>query len=223
MRADAGRFARKPERGDEAEPKKRRARDKEQGRAANDAYWTPIRCAVACVAAVATELSRLGMEAPPARFLEPCVGGGGWIVGVRRAWPTTLVDRIDIEPNAPGMAFDLKPDERAYVANYRHLVIPQRRYTVTGGNPPYSGDLTGWFDLSLASSPVVFYLLRSTALGSQKRSSWWAAHPPAVIWTLVGRPHWGGPGARKETDQADSNLVLWVEGHTDTRHRWLRW
>jgi hypothetical protein len=184
-----------------------------------DAYWTPQACAVACCEAIRDAAGPAGWlpEIAPAHVLEPSVGGGAWVLAVRQVWPAAVVHAVDIDPEAPGLALT----DRTKVGDFLALDLKRRDMIV--GNCPYGGDIVGWFDRSLALAPVVAYLLRSTALGSIERSGWWAAHPPATIWTLAPRPRWQGPGGRAESDTCDSVLVLWVAGFSDTRHRWLRW
>lgn len=183
-------------------------------RAPLDAYWTPDACALACVRAVDAHLGRaIGSRG----VLEPSVGGGAWVRAVREVWPASVVHAVDVDPNAPG----LELADRTKVGDFLTLDLKPRDVVI--GNPPYSGHFLGWLDRSLELAPVVAYVLRSTALGSKLRAGWWAAHPPAVIWTLSPRPRWEGPGARPESDTCDSVLVLWDREDTDTRHRWLPW
>lgn len=191
-----------------------------------DAYWTPRACAVACCQAIVdAELDFL-----PAlqlrRVLEPAVGGGSFARAAQEVFGAR-VHRLDIDPLAPGLHLLRKLDEAALVGDFMN---PGALWTeMVGpldaviGNRPYAGGAVAWLERSLSLAPVVAYLERSTILGSRDRAPWWLAHPPACVWTLSPRPRWQGPGGRDESDMCDSVLVLWVEGQTDTRHRWLPW
>lgn len=182
-----------------------------------DAYWTPFACALACCQAIVdAELDCLP-PITPVHVLEPAVGGGSWVRAVRQVWPEAITHAVDLDPESPG----LRMADRQRVGDFLELRLDRRDMVI--GNPPYGGDITRWLDRSLELAPVVAYLLRSTVLGSSDRAPWWLAHPPAVVWTLSPRPRWQGPGRRPESDTCDSVLVLWVEGQTDTRHRWLPW
>lgn len=182
-------------------------------RAENDAYWTPLACARACVGVL--EQTVLDHKA----VLEPAVGGGAWARALRTSGVQCDIHVIDIDPAAPGLTGPYH--DYAHVADFMAEVF--RGVDVILGNPPYSGDLLAWLDRSLQIAPVVGYLLRSTVLGSRERVAWWQQHPPAYVYTLVPRPKWEGPGARETTDTTDSVFVLWLRGHTDTRLRWLEW
>lgn len=184
-----------------------------------DAYWTPRAAAVACLEAIVDAGGPVGWLPPidPRRVLEPAVGGGSWVLAAREVWPRAQVAALDLDPTAPGL--DLA--DESWVADFLSTDTP--RVDAIVGNPPYAGDIVAWFDRSLELAPVVAYLLRSTVLGSLERSTWWAAHRPAGVWTLAPRPRWQGPGGRQESDTCDSVLVVWVAGLDDTRHRWLRW
>ncbi|HYF26545.1 MAG TPA: hypothetical protein VD931_12470 [Baekduia sp.] len=206
-----------------------------------DRYYTPVPCTTACLRAIDEFLGELGIDAP-ARWLEPSVGAGGWLPASRLVWPWADVDRVDIDPAALGLSADLRPTEAAYACDFTLGDIgpagDEDWYDAVGGNPPYNDTdaesardrrerarwLCEWVDRSLSFAPIVWNLLRGTALGSIERAPWWrGAGAPACVWTLAPRVPWEGPGAHESGDSVDQHLVLWVRGETDTRHRWLAW
>ncbi len=181
-------------------------------RVALDAYWTPPEVALACCRAIAEVV-----PFAPFAVLEPCVGGGAWVWASHQVWPRAVVDGMDIDPTSPGLTMVNARNTGDFLTS----TWPQQMaYNMVLGNPPYDGAVQ-WVEKSLRLAPVVGFLLRSTFLGSAKRHHWWKNHPPAYIWTLDGRPKWEGGNTHKSGDSCDTDLVLWIRGQTDTRHRWL--
>ncbi len=181
-------------------------------RVALDAYWTPPEVALACCRAIDSVLMW-----PPLLVLEPCVGGGAWVDAAHIVWPGSVVNGMDIDPTSPGL-------EKVRARNTGDFLTStwpkQVYYNIVIGNPPCEGAVE-WVEKSLTLAPAVAFLLRSTFLGSAKRHAWWKANPPACIWTLDSRPRWQGGNTHKSGDSCDTDLVLWIRGQTDTRHRWL--
>lgn len=154
------------------------------------------------------------------------LGGGSWVVAARRVWrdPAPTITRCDIDPTAPGLFVDRRPGDRAHVGDFMSSEFRFRRHEwdLNLGNYPYGEDFIAWMERMRSTAPVMGQLLRSTILGSLERRRWFEfEHPPAYVVTLSPRCLWEGPGARKESDTMDPHFVLWIDGITDTRHRWL--
>lgn len=194
----------------------------------NDAYWTPKACARACLQE-AEDAARLVMPGwSPRRVLEPCVGGGAWVVAARERWPEVLIDRCDLNPSAPGLVLDHRAGEELLTGDFLRHAHPTRSprhlYDAVIGNPPYKGDPLAWFDRAIRLAPVVTLVLRATILGSRERFGWWQENSPARVTVLTPRPLWEGPGARPTTDTVDSVLITWVHGHEGPAHMgWRIW
>lgn len=175
-------------------------------RAANDAYWTPDQHARGIVRWLD---ERFFASTPPARVLEPSVGGGAFIGPIQETWPDARVEAIDVDPLAPGLQYA----DSSTAGDYMEI-ITTGRYDLCVGNPPYREDLVAWIERSRRSARVVAYLLRASFAGGVERQEWFSGSgKPSHVVVLSPRPKWEGPGARKQTDQADSYLFVWVEGH----------
>lgn len=185
-----------------------------EGREVLDAYWTPDAHARGCVAFLA---ERCDLVAPT--IVEPAVGGGAWLRAVRERWAGARVDRLDIDPDAPGLAHERLPHDRVTVGDW--LREPPGKWTLCIGNPPYGGDLVAWLTRSVEQADVVAYLLRETVTGSLERLPWWRANRPAWIAKVLPRPLWEGHGARSQSDTCDSVFVVWARGTTETRWDWI--
>jgi hypothetical protein len=192
-------------------------------RAAGDAYWTPDATARACMRWL---VDVVGFD-PSGRVVEPSVGGGAWVRAIRSVVPESTIDRVDTDESAPGVEFDLRPDDaRSYCdwlefELFRGQPVGPDTWELCIGNPPYGGDLVRWLDASLARARVVAYLLRETVTGSVERLAWWKAHRPAWIAKVLPRPRWEGPGQRETSDYSDHVLVVWIRGVTETRWDWI--
>jgi len=173
-----------------------------------DRYYTPPACALACLRDAAPFLPE------PRRIVEPSVGAGAWVDAARELWPNAVVVGYDVDPDAAGLA---RCDER-HVGDWLEL---GGECDLLLGNPPYKL-LAAWLARSVERAPSSLYLLRGTALGSDRRAAWHEANPPARTWTVLPRPVWEGPSAREQTDSSDPVLALWLRGLAGT-HRWVRW
>jgi ParB-like chromosome segregation protein Spo0J len=175
-------------------------------RAPRDAYWTPDLHARGIVRWID---ERFFASTPPARVLEPSVGGGAFIGPIQDTWPDARIEAIDMDPLAPG----LQCADSSTVGDYMEI-ITSGRYDIVVGNPPYREDLVAWIERSRRSARVVAYLLRGSFAGGIKRQEWFSGSgKPAHVVVISPRPKWEGPGAREQTDQSDSFLFVWVEGH----------
>lgn len=197
-------------------------------RAPFDAYYTPLGHAIACLDWLQEQLQGDCPSFPEdPTIIEPSVGGGTWVQAGRLVWPQAQIDRMDLNPAAPGLT-GCRHDEDA-IAGRSWLdpwPPPQRlmvrhSWDLCAGNPPYKGDIRPWLDASLERADVVAYLLRETITGTLERLSWWQSHRPAWICKVLPRPKWGGPGARDSVDFADSVLIVWIAGHRTTRWDWI--
>ncbi len=193
-------------------------------RAPFDAYYTPEGTAIACLSYL---LDDLGIP-DDATVVEPSVGGGAWVRAVRALLPQAIVDRCDVNPEAPGLRAELRREERAIVGDWLDPIPPRRgqqgeqQWELCLGNPPYVIDTVLRFvERCLERAPIVALLLRETLLGTEPRLPWWSEHRPAWVVKVVPRPKWEGPGARPTSDFSDTLLVVWVRGNTETRFDWL--
>lgn len=193
---------------------------KPKGRARFDAYYTPEPHARACVRWLAEQDLFRGAG----RVLEPSVGDGAWARAVRKRWPDSKIDALDLDPGARGLkdtAVDASTigDFRRF--NEVRIDDGQVDYDLIVGNPPYDADLIlPWLSRSLRMSRVVAYLLRETITGTDARLSFWLGSRPAWICKVVPRPKWEGPGARDTADFADSVLIVWVRDSDPDVTRW---
>lgn len=184
-------------------------------RAKFDAYYTPLRHALAICRWLATRIPT------PRTILEPSVGGGMWVRAARIVWPDAVIDRQDINPDAEGLRADLREGEEIVVGDFREGDLG-KRWDLILGNPPYEGDLHGWCVRSIASADHVAYLLRDSFTGSAERLPWWrSSGRPAVIVKTLPRPKWEGPGERTQTDKADTVEILWSGQPVRTDYDWL--
>jgi ParB-like chromosome segregation protein Spo0J len=195
-------------------------------RAPFDAYWTPDRVTLACVRWLLEHVDL------PEDFtaIESAVGGGGWVRAFRKLAPRAVVDRMDLDPKAPGLAGARRGIEQSWGGRSWLDPLPDHKYTkrlewdLCAGNRPYNLPLAPWLDLSLERARVVAYLERMTILGDnidQGRLDWFLAHRPAWIAGVEPRPKWEGPGARPQADQVGSVLLVWIRGVNDTRWDWV--
>lgn len=186
-------------------------------RAAFDAYWTPVRHAYAICLHLRNDL---GIE--PRSILEPAVGGGAWVVAARLVWPDAKIDRMDIDPAAPGLVLDLREGETAVVGDFMQADLGGE-WDLVLGNPPYGGDLYRWILRSLEIGIGVSYLLRETFTGSQTRLRWWRNEGrPSQICKVLPRILWEGPGARDHTDHQDAVQVTW-HGRVTPHATYFEW
>ncbi len=212
-----------------------------QLRAPWDAYWTPRKTALACVAWLLEFLeSEYGLSiADRGTVIEPSVGGGAWVEALRVMMPTAVIDRCDIDPKAPGLDLDFREGlrrmpatradldkvrgDRALRVDWLSSTLDDEEWDLCVGNPPYQAEIIMRFvEACLARAGVVALLLRETFTGTEDRLPFWGDNPPAVIAKVVPRPKWEGPGARPTSDMADTVLVVWFKGkRCDTRFRWL--
>ncbi len=208
--------------GDPAEIRAEATRAKEKRKKSErppfDAYWTPLGHAYAICLYLRDVL---GLN--PLTILENAVGGGAWVIAARLVWPLAAVDRMDIDPAAPGLSLDLRPGETAEVCDWMQRPPDGRRWDLVLGNPPYAGDLHGWVVRSLQVADDVSFLLRTSFLGSRKRQEWFlGAGAPWEACLVAPRPAWEGPGEQENSDMADSVQVTWSPpAGPPTRLSWL--
>lgn len=199
-------------------------------RAEFDAYWTPDHVALACLRWLLGRVD-LGEEFAA---VEPAVGNAGWVRALRELRPKAIVDRFDLDPNAPGLhGLAEKGGPRRgveigraqdWLAGVGGRYALRVSWDLCVGNRPYNLPIAPWVDLCLERARVTALLERQTITGDnieQGRMDWWLAHRPAWIAAVEPRPKWQGPGARRQSDQVGSVLVVWVRGVTDTRWDWI--
>lgn len=178
-------------------------------RAENDAYYTPLRHALAICRWLALRIPA------PRTILEPAAGGGNWVTAARQVWPKARIDRWDIDPDAWGLCEDLRPDEHAEQGDFRELAARAadagKTWDLVLGNPPYTGDLRGWVQLSMALAVHgVGYLLLDSFTGAAARIPWFTGEGrPRTICKTLPRPTWEGPGKRGSPAKQDSVTILW--------------
>ncbi len=191
-------------------------------RAALDAYWTPRSVALRCTRWLASK------GYAPERVVEPSVGGGAWVEAARATWPGASIDRVDIDPKAPGLYADLRfgdvrwPGDDWCAIDERYRAwgsLP--RWDLVIGNPPYDA-AEGHIAVSLRRAPVTAFLLRETITGGQARyESLWRLHPPAWVAKLPDRPQWEGGNPHASGDTTGSVLIVWDVAATETRWDWI--
>lgn len=93
-------------------------------------FYTPDNLALAMVRAAKTEL---GVAVNVA--IEPSVGGGAFVHAIRECWPNCHIIGVDIDPEAPGLAFC----DETFVGDFLDYAKDvERRHDLVIGNPPFS-------------------------------------------------------------------------------------
>ena len=171
-------------------------------RRGNDAYYTPGRCAVACVGA----FSRHVVDRS-ARIVEPSCGDGAFIRALDDAGYSSVAG-FDVADGCDYLAQDPGPHRIA-----RHVV----------GNPPYR-HAEEFVRRSLSDvdrGGVVAFLLRLGFLESTKRLAFWENSPAREVVVLAERPSFTGDG---KTDGCAYGFFIWRKGWIgDTTIRVMSW
>lgn len=180
-----------------------------------DRYYSPPKCATACV----DLLPRLGSNKAHtvsdalgegrthllgARILEPGVGGGAFARALRLAG--AHVTGIDIDPGAPG--FD--DCDSAVIGDFlTHDWHAVHHFDAVIGNPIFS-HAEDFVRRGLEVAPCVGFLLRSAFLsGARRGRGLLSEHPPRWVYPLSERPSFVASGA---TDSADYSFIIWERG-----------
>lgn len=141
------------------------------------------------------------------RILEPSAGNGQIIRVLRECGYDNRIDAVE-----------LRPEERATLEALADNVTigsffdyePDCGYDVIIGNPPYSLAME-FINKSLEllhPGGLLIFLLRTNFLESEKRFSWWQAHPLSGLYTLHKRPSFTGRG----TDATSYSWFVWERG-----------
>lgn len=138
--------------------------------------------------------------------LEPHVGGGAFVRALRACDTMSIVQAMDIDPDAPGLA-----EVKGAVVGDFLTTEPALRPDWIIGNPPYGpGPGVAEAHIRRALQVVhpggsVAFLLRLAILESAARVPLWREHPPRKVWALAERPSFTGGG----TDSAAYGWVWW--------------
>lgn len=165
------------------------------GAIADDAHWTPMPCARACVADLARTLRVAGHRVKS--FRDPAVGGGSFARSMRLAWVGAESQVLDIWPKAPGLSLGTPT-----VGSYHETDVSD--VCVTSTNPPYGGpdETRGRApgDPKYVGAHHVLHALESSrlAVGMLLPLEWIGVgyvqdtllvpHPPAYVRPLYPRP-----------------------------------
>lgn len=170
-----------------------------------DRFFTPDALASLIVTTLAEHI------APPARILEPSVGGGAFVRAARAAWSSAHIIGCDVDPLAEG----LRLVDEAHVGDFLSMDL---RADLAIGNPPFSADRAiPHVEAARRAAPVVAFILPWSPLGGVDRwESLMHASPPVHAWPIRPRP-W--PASVRETA-----LFVWSGPAETTSIRWLpRW
>lgn len=163
-----------------------------------DWYPTPAWC-------VRRLMERLPYLPGGGAWLEPGAGRGNIIAAARPFKPLVEWTAVELreecrEPlNAVGA-------HEVLITDYLRLPVPEPRFSVAIGNPPYSRAME-FIEKSLQVADVVAFLLRLNFLGSQKRAAFHHEHP-ADVYVLPDRPSFTGKG----TDSIEYAWFVWYPG-----------
>ena len=176
-----------------------------------DRYYTPDALALAVVDAMIEEIGAI-----PERVIEPSVGSGAFVRALRHRGHTGPIMGVDIDREAQGLGMVHVPLVGDWLGD-----LGGTRADLIVGNPPYNA-AEAHIRASLDRAPMVLMLLRLSILGSEGRAKLWWAHPPRMMWTVVGRPSYTGDG---KSDNVDALAVLWDRHwprRFGSRMGWLR-
>lgn len=189
-----------------------------------DRYYTPPGLARVLVGAVAD----LYPGPPPARVIEPSVGGGAWLPAIRSEWPAAHILAVDLDPAATGLA----SADAGIAADL--LSIPVEVVREAGGidlaigNPPFSHAIRHTHHLLQLVRPggLVALLLPATV---GHLAGWLSLPLPEREVPVQGRPAFASPALSTESSgngKTEYSLFIWRAGAdpaTTLRSRAVAW
>jgi len=177
----------------------------------NDAYYTPLAVAQACVRVLHPHL-RYGTS-----VLEAHVGGGAFFEALFFERPDVVLSAMDIDPEAPGLEWALHRKCPAIDADFLQTQ-PEVDWIV--GNPPYDNAQAHVEHALQHARQGVAFLLRLAFLESGKRAPFWHYNPPTSVHVLVTRPSF----AFSHTDSAAYGWFVWSKGNfAKPTLGWIDW
>ncbi|HMJ79193.1 MAG TPA: N-6 DNA methylase, partial [Iamia sp.] len=112
-----------------------------------------------------------GLDAPPARVLDPACGAGAFLLAVRRLWPDAELVGLDVDPGAVSAARLALPGADIRLADGLDP-LPPELVIRSGGKPPdliTSSPGMGGFDLVVGNPPFLGQLAKATARDPESR------------------------------------------------------
>ena len=161
-----------------------------------DRYYTPRWVVDLCFKHVTPALPSLNTS----NVLEPSAGGGAFVDGIRRTWPSALATVNDIDPDAPALINARDARNRDY------LGVDWGPFDLVIGNPPYK-QAQEFVQHAVAHAAHVVFLLRLGFLaGARRHDTLYSVHKPAQVFVLPQRPSFTGDG---RTDGHDYAFFCW--------------
>lgn len=187
----------------------------------SDAYMTPPAVADACCARLVED----GWVRRRSIVLEPSAGTGSFVRAAAKFFapscihanePFATMDPDAVPERGHGMLTFLKFEDLDGNGNN---IGP---YDAVVGNPPFSlAEEHVKIALSmLAVGGSLAFVLRLNFMGAIKRCSFWRAHPPDAVYTLVPRPSFTGGG----NDSTEYALFVWRHARRSGQViDWINW
>jgi len=162
----------------------------------SDFYPTPVSC-------VENILDNCNIDMSNKRVLEPAAGNGHIAYTIKRKYPRSIVDAIE-----------LREEEKLHLTGLNDVIIGdfltldiKTHYDIIMTNPPFS--LAREFIIrSIELQPdIVIMLLRLSYLESKRRHDFWQKYPVTELYVLSDRPSFTNKG----TDSCAYAWFVWYK------------
>lgn len=170
----------------------------------NDVYETPEPLADIIVQRFVDLVDLNAINTPP-MVLEPGCGSGSFIKAIRKYYPESYIEALDIRPECEESAKKVGANN-FYCGDYKTF-LPYSGFDVIIGNPPYSmADEFISKSLELLNdNGYIAFLLRLNYLGGRKRFAFYNEHPLENLIPISGRPSF----TKGATDSCEYGVFVW--------------